>query len=618
MEIRPVETEEKKHKKALPVVGANVVPADAEMEAELRKWEEAERERLGIQARRKQWVDTMTKSEMKKKEREETTILMGGLTAAQDFLIEGALKGLGYKTKHLDVPDTAALNVGKEFGNRGQCNPTYFTVGNLVKYLADQRDKHGISAEEVMKKNVFVTAGACGPCRFGMYVTEYRKALRDAGFDGFRVMLFQQQGGLKQATGDDLGLEFNPPFFIAIVKAIVTGDVLNAVAYRIRPYEVRPGATNEALEQAKRDIYKALLERKSVLAALWRAKRLFRNVEVDRLRAKPKASIIGEFWAMTTEGDGNYHLQKFLEQEGAENDIQLVTAWLLYTIWEVERDTRLRATLRGADGGRKGLESLGTFGVAKRLVMLKFAEKLLRVIFQTFAKTGGLYGYKLPDMYKIAEVAAPYYSNDLRGGEGHMEVGKLILNTVNSKAHITVSVKPFGCMPSSGVSDGVQSLVQNRFPGSIYCAVETSGDGATNFYSRVQMFLFKARLAAEEELKAAYARAGVTEQQVRDVLARKKRMANPLYHPHHHVCGTAANLVFDVAPYITQSLPERAARATGAALVTTAKLAWAIPVGLARGVVRMFAKETRQKIAADAQILAEVAGQKLRGEQPAA
>ncbi len=33
------------------------------------------------------------------------------------------------------------------------------------------------------------------------------------GFDGFRVLLFQQKGGLKQATGDDAGLEINPPFF---------------------------------------------------------------------------------------------------------------------------------------------------------------------------------------------------------------------------------------------------------------------------------------------------------------------------------------------------------------------------------------------------------------------
>ena len=57
---------------------------------------------------------------------------------------------------------------------------------------------------------MFVTAGACGPCRFGTYVTEYRKALRDSGFDGFRVLLFQQQGGLKQATGDEQGLKMNP------------------------------------------------------------------------------------------------------------------------------------------------------------------------------------------------------------------------------------------------------------------------------------------------------------------------------------------------------------------------------------------------------------------------
>ena len=60
---------------------------------------------------------------------------------AHDFLIEGALRGIGYKVKAIDVPDNAALPFGKEFGNRGQCNPTYFTVGNLVKYLIELRDE---------------------------------------------------------------------------------------------------------------------------------------------------------------------------------------------------------------------------------------------------------------------------------------------------------------------------------------------------------------------------------------------------------------------------------------------------------------------------------------------
>jgi hypothetical protein len=148
---------------------------------------------------------------------------------------------------------------------------------------------------------------------------------------------------------------------------------------------------------------------------------------------------------------------------------------------------------------------LGELGVFKRELALVWAEKALRAAFQTFAYAGGFYGYRLPDMSEVAKIAAPYYNNDLRGGEGHMEVGKLILNVVKSKATMTLSVKPFGCMPSSGVSDGVQSLITERFPGTIFCAVETNGDGAVNFQSRVQMYLFKARQA---ELDRALAETG--------------------------------------------------------------------------------------------------------------
>ena len=123
-------------------------------------------------------------------------------------------------------------------------------------------------------------------------------------------------------------------------------------------------------------------------------------------------------------------------------------------------------------------------------------------MFHTYAWCAGLRDYHLPNMEEVAEVAMPHYNNDLRGGEGHMEVGKLILNVMKKKATMTLSVKPFGCMPSGSVSDGVQSLVTERYPGSIFCAVETSGDGAVNFYSRVQMYLFKARQAAEAEVQS--------------------------------------------------------------------------------------------------------------------
>ena len=194
-----------------------------DIEAEVKAFEEAERRRLNLNDEPiAHWVDP-NPQRFTRAERGHTTILFGGLTIAHDQMVSAALTGLGHKVQPLDVADTEALRFGKEFGNRGQCNPTYFTVGNLVKYLVHLRDREKMPVDEIVRSHLFFTAGACGPCRFGTYVTEYRKALRDAGFDGFRVMLFQQQGGLRQATGEDAGLELSPKFFITLLKALLAG-----------------------------------------------------------------------------------------------------------------------------------------------------------------------------------------------------------------------------------------------------------------------------------------------------------------------------------------------------------------------------------------------------------
>lgn len=498
------------------------------------------------------WRD-LVPGEFTAAQRPHTTILVGGLTAAHDLFVQAGLRGVGYRVQALDTPDNRALQLGREFGNRGQCNPTYFTVGNLVKHLTALRDG-GMSTEEIVDRHVFITAGACGPCRFGTYVTEYRKALRDSGFDGFRVLLFQQSGGLKQATGEDLGLEMNPKFFWAVLRAVLLGDVLNAQGYRLRPYEVEEGATDRALGRARAALAAALEKGAgawwSLARTLRTARRELAAVEVDRTRVKPKVAIIGEFWAMTTEGDGNYALQRFLESEGAEVDIQLVTSWLLYMIWQWRWDTRERLALRGTDrheredGSRFALRGVN---VRQRLASLFLADKALRGLFQLFARVLGLRGYRLPDMDELAAISHAFYDNHLRGGEGHMEVGKLIQNAVHDKVDMTVSVKPFGCMPSSSVSDGVQSLITELHPDAVFLPLETTGDGAVNAYSRVQMQLFKARRAAERKAEAILAEAGVSVEEVRSYLARRKRLAAAFHRSPHAAASTAANLFAEVA-----------------------------------------------------------------------
>ncbi len=70
-------------------------------------------------------------------------------------------------------------------------------------------------------------------------------------------------------------------------------------------------------------------------------------------------------------------------------------------------------------------------------------------------------------MDEVADVAAPYYNNDLRGGEGHMEVGKLILNVAKSKAHDDAQREALRLHAElERVSDGVQSLITEKLPGN--------------------------------------------------------------------------------------------------------------------------------------------------------
>ena len=57
---------------------------------------------------------------------------------------------------------------------------------------------------------------------------------------------------------------------------------------------------------------------------------------------------------MTTEGDGNYRLQRFLESRGRGGGHPAVTAWLLYNIWEHTFDTKQRMTLRATTTGSSG------------------------------------------------------------------------------------------------------------------------------------------------------------------------------------------------------------------------------------------------------------------------
>src|SRR5262245_3226679 len=124
--METVQINEKRSPVRLPVLNASAPAPELDLDAELAKFEAEQRTLLGLEGKKAAWVDHNPRI-FTKEQRGHTTLLVGGLTIAHDYFITGALNGLGYKVVPLDAPDNTALQFGKEFGNRGQCNPTYFT-----------------------------------------------------------------------------------------------------------------------------------------------------------------------------------------------------------------------------------------------------------------------------------------------------------------------------------------------------------------------------------------------------------------------------------------------------------------------------------------------------------
>src|SRR5262245_62573311 len=232
-----------------------------EIEHEIQRRVEEERRRLESRHRNRERAHFHRPVErpFTAAERNAVTILFGGLTWKHERLIRAAFESAGYKVELLPTPDVAGFQLGKEFGNNGQCNPTYFMVGHLIKYLQGL-EAQGLSRQEIVDKYVFFTAGSCGPCRFGMYEAEYRLGVQNAGYDGFRVLLFQQDDGINAASGE-AGLKFTVDFGLGAFNAINFGDVLNDVACQIRPYEATSGETERAFKEAMERLSAAIRDR---------------------------------------------------------------------------------------------------------------------------------------------------------------------------------------------------------------------------------------------------------------------------------------------------------------------------------------------------------------------
>ncbi len=526
-----------------------------------------------------------------KEERSHTTVLIGGLSPTHDYLVEGTIQGLGVNAKMLPPTNLEAFHLGREYGNNGYCNPAYFTVGNLIRYLR-KLEKDGMSKSDIVESHVFFTIGCNAPCRFGMLETEYRMALKDCGFEKFRVLSFENEGGLNQNTKGD-GLEVNPEFFLAMVNALNLADVVNELVYSTRPYEVKAGQTEDVRSRALELLHDKLRNKKPV-SLHGRSKKLFQNlklskqvlflrrfieqitsgyytdalkevremfdeIELDKFRSRTKVKITGEFWAMTTVGAGNFNMFKFLEKEGAELMIEPVASLIqfLFSKGLLRHKNKREILLKeNADKWWRFRRRYNNYlKYQKKRQILRLGNYLLRREYGRLLKALGGDNHMLIEQAILQEIGNPFYNINIEGGEGYMEIAKNIYYHKKNKAHMVLSLKPFGCMPSTQ-SDGAQAAVIEKHKGIIYLPLETAGDGETNAQSRVLMALDDARSKAKQELIEARNNVSSSKEELYQYVDQHPILKSPLYvtPKNNETVSRAANFIYHVDDLIRKEM----------------------------------------------------------------
>lgn len=439
------------------------------------------------------------------------TLLVGGLSSLHDPLCVAALRGAGVDAVALPLPTDAGLAKARALGNHGQCNPAQYSVGAVLEHAA----RSGLSPREFGARHAWVAPGSCGPCRLAAFPLEWARVLEGAGLGALHVELFDQHAFGAALVGGDAARSPGR----ALLAALVTGDVLATLGHRLRPWVEAPAALDALLDAAVRELAAALEGGGGLRAGLRAVGARAHALATQGGRVLPRVLLVGEPWVTLNDGDPSAAIARRLEELGAEVDAPKLVDWLRTLAWQ-----RARSALTPEPQRREATRAVPHLGALWRLL----------------SSAAGVFE-PLDDPQTLGALAEPWYPADVRGGSAHLEVARALEATQRRAVHLVVSVKPFGCLPSTSLSDGVLApLLRRMADAPAFLALETTGDGYAAIDSRLEMALHGATLRALRELEIACDTNSLSPAAARRALASRRPVH--LVGPRRYACTAAESI----------------------------------------------------------------------------
>lgn len=399
------------------------------------------------------------------------TILAPQMAREHFQILEEAFKSDGFNIEFLDKVDRDTIDQGLKYVNNDSCYPSITVVGQFMQAIH--------SGKYDTDRLALLMSQTGGACRASNYVGYIRKALKDAGYPNIPVIALSAQG-IESNSGFQLSL----PFLKKAMISIMLGDLINRVTNATRPYEYIKGSTNllkdKWMDKCKREIKDITFKRYKELVN--EIVEDFDNLEVKDIKL-PKAGIVGEILVKYLP-EANNHLQRVLEDEGAEVVLPDLTDFLMYCL----RNSKHKAQLYNKS---KFVGFMGEVGVKLIEVYRKPAREALR---RSKRFEEPLY------IEQIEEYAKEITSLGNQAGEGWLLSGEMI-ELIHSGASNIVCIQPFGCLPNHITGKGVMKKIRELYPNANLVAIDyDSGASEVNQINRIKLMMSQAKENMKKDL----------------------------------------------------------------------------------------------------------------------
>ena len=386
----------------------------------------------------------------------ERTCLIPEMNRLGSHLLAASFRSFGIRAKILET--FQGMDLGMAHTSGKECFPCQITMGDILHFMKQEMARLGAKFDS--DAYVYFLPEADGPCRFGMY-NKYQRIVLDSfpGLSGLRI------GALTTADGYSLSGIIEEARVTDLRKssyvALVVGDVLDRLLWRVRPYEKEPGLADLVIEKCLEYMVNTFerfgqgLQFDQILERLEVVIKEVKAVMDSQIPRKPLIGMVGEIY-LRTHVKANQDVIRMLEKHGAEVVNASVSEWINFTSYDHYRSAKIALgfSLKQLkfDRLKDHLKDLFTYGGD-----LFYQEYRQRQIYKrALALIDLAKDHKVSHLEDVIK-EQDLYSFDL-GTEACLSIAGM-MEYVRAGYNGLVNVYPFTCMPSITTSSIVRPLM---------------------------------------------------------------------------------------------------------------------------------------------------------------